>query len=93
MFELEAENRRMHDLHETALEGIISADPTMLRICRTLEKLANNNISCTLMGETGTGKEVIAQALHNISDRKHKRFILKHALFEVYILFNEKRNG
>ena len=75
MFELEAENRRMHELHETALEGIISCDPTMLRICRTLEKLANNNISCTLMGETGTGKEVIAQALHNISDRKKKRFV------------------
>lgn len=75
MYELEAENRRMHELHETALEGIISCDPTMLRICRTLEKLANNNISCTLMGETGTGKEVIAQALHNISDRKNKRFI------------------
>ena len=75
MFELEAENRRMHELHETSLEGIISCDPKMLRICRTLEKLAQNNISCTLMGETGTGKEVIAQALHNISDRKNKRFI------------------
>ena len=75
MFELETQNRRMHDLHQTALEDIISCDPTMLKICRTLEKLAKNNISCTLMGETGTGKEVIAQALHNISDRKNKRFV------------------
>jgi len=75
MFDLETQNRRIHDLHQTTLEGIISADPQMLKICRMLEKLSTNNVTCTLLGETGTGKEVIAQALHNISDRKDKRFV------------------
>ncbi len=75
MFELENQNRRLHNLRENTLSGVITSDPKMIKICRTLEKLANNNVTCTLLGETGTGKEVLAQALHSMSDRQNERFI------------------
>ena len=47
----------------------------MLRICRTVEKVAPTNVTCTLLGESGTGKEVFARAIHNLSPRSEKRFV------------------
>ena len=42
----------------------------MLRICRTIEKVASTNASVMLLGESGTGKEVLARGLHQQSNRK-----------------------
>lgn len=75
MFDLETQNRKIHTLKNNTLEGVLTADPGMIKVCRTLEKIANNNVSCTLLGETGTGKEVLSQALHAISDRRDERFV------------------
>jgi two-component system NtrC family response regulator len=47
----------------------------MLRVCRTVEKVAPTNVTCTVLGESGTGKEVFARAIHNLSPRSDKRFI------------------
>jgi len=47
----------------------------MLKICRTLEKIAPSDVTCTILGESGTGKEVLARALHNLSPRRNNRFI------------------
>ena len=47
----------------------------MLKICRTIEKLAPSNVTCTLTGESGTGKEVLAKALHRLSPRANNRMV------------------
>ncbi|MDE2094315.1 MAG: PEP-CTERM-box response regulator transcription factor [Burkholderiales bacterium] len=75
MFELQAENRRLQALHQPdALSGLITRDPEMLRVCRTIEKVATSTATVLLLGESGTGKEVLAQGLHQAS-RREGRFV------------------
>jgi two-component system NtrC family response regulator len=47
----------------------------MLRICRTIEKVANTGATVLLLGESGTGKEVLARGLHDASSRANERFV------------------
>ncbi len=75
IFELEDVNRRLQVSQQEPLEGLITNDPQMLKICRQLEKISPTNVTCTLLGESGTGKEVLARAIHNLSPRKSKRFV------------------
>ena len=75
IFELEAQNRRLHEQQKPALSGIIASDLQMLKVCRTIEKVAPVNVTCTLLGESGTGKEVLSRAIHDLSPRKNKRFV------------------
>jgi two-component system NtrC family response regulator len=46
----------------------------MLEICRTIERIAPADVTTLLLGETGTGKEVLAKAIHQLSLRKEKPF-------------------
>lgn len=75
IYELEDNNRRLSLIQQEPLEGLITNDPQMLKICRQLEKISPTTVSCTLLGESGTGKEVIARAIHQLSPRKNKRFV------------------
>jgi two-component system, NtrC family, response regulator len=75
IYELEQQNRRLREQRSAPLSGIIASDPQMLRVCRTVEKVAPTNVTCTVLGESGTGKEVFARAIHNLSPRSEKRFI------------------
>jgi two-component system NtrC family response regulator len=76
LFELQKENRRLRELHQPeALGGLITRDPQMLRICRTIEKVAASTVTVMLLGESGTGKEVLAQGLHQASPRRKERFV------------------
>jgi len=68
--ELEIENHRLHLVGDhMPLRGIITASPQMLKVCRTLEKVAPSDITTLLLGASGTGKELCAQALHDMSPR------------------------
>jgi two-component system NtrC family response regulator len=58
-----------------AFDGVITRDPEMLKICRTLEKVAGISATVMLLGESGTGKEVLARGLHTLSPRSAERFI------------------
>lgn len=73
--ELEDYNRRLSVSQQEPLEGLITNDPQLLKICRQLEKISPTTVTCTLLGESGTGKEVMARAIHQLSPRKNKRFI------------------
>ncbi|WP_331344875.1 PEP-CTERM-box response regulator transcription factor [Cellvibrio sp. UBA7661] len=73
--ELEDYNRRISLSQQEPLEGLITNDPQMLKICRQLEKISPTTVTCTLLGESGTGKEVMARAIHQLSPRKNKRFV------------------
>jgi two-component system NtrC family response regulator len=73
---LEAENRRLLEaLGTSPLQGVIAASDAMLKVCRTIEKVAPTNATTLLQGESGTGKEVFARAIHSLSTRSDKPFI------------------
>ena len=75
--ELERENNRLvaAAAGRSPIDGIIAADEGMLKLCRTIEKVAPADISVLLLGESGTGKELLARALHDLSARKGHRFV------------------
>lgn len=76
LFELQSENRRLQSMHQPdALSELITRDPEMLRICRTIEKVASSNVTVMLLGESGTGKEVLARGLHQSSPRRAEKFV------------------
>ncbi|MES2878603.1 MAG: PEP-CTERM-box response regulator transcription factor [Pseudomonadota bacterium] len=76
LFELQSENRRLQAMYQPdALSGLITRDPEMLRICRTIEKVASSNATVMLLGESGTGKEVLARGLHQSSPRRAEKFV------------------
>ncbi|WP_374521917.1 PEP-CTERM-box response regulator transcription factor [Hydrogenophaga sp.] len=74
--ELQAENNRLHAMRQPdSLGGLITRDPAMLKVCRTIEKVASANATVMLLGESGTGKEVLARGLHQASPRRNERFV------------------
>jgi two-component system NtrC family response regulator len=76
LVELQRENRRLRELQQPdALKGLITRDPEMMRICRTIEKVASSNATVMLLGESGTGKEVLARGLHQSSGRRAEKFV------------------
>ena len=73
--ELERDNRELaRQRNGTNIKGIVAASPQMLGICRTLEKVAPTDVTTLITGETGTGKELLARALHDLSHRFDKPF-------------------
>ncbi|MDG1945245.1 MAG: PEP-CTERM-box response regulator transcription factor [Halioglobus sp.] len=76
VYELERENQRLQQSDENMpLRGIITASPQMLKVCRTIEKIAPSNITTLLLGASGTGKERCAQAIHELSPRSDKSLV------------------
>ncbi len=75
---LEQENAR---LAETAsndnrvLGRMITAAPEMLKVARTIERVANADVSVMLLGASGTGKELLARGVHDSSNRRKGAFI------------------
>ena len=72
---LEAENRRLRITSAQALPGVITANPGMLDVCRTIERIAPTSVNVLLLGESGTGKELLARAVHDKSPRASKPFV------------------
>jgi len=73
---LQQENRRLLRAREDSpLGGIVSRDPGMQKLCRSIEKLAPTSATVMLLGGSGTGKELLARAVHQLSMRRDKRFI------------------
>ncbi|HWJ96128.1 MAG TPA: PEP-CTERM-box response regulator transcription factor [Telluria sp.] len=70
------ENRRMQQSQaDSPLSGVISRAPAMMKVCRNIEKVAPTSASVMLLGDSGTGKEVLARALHQLSPRAGQRFM------------------
>jgi two-component system NtrC family response regulator len=90
LFELQSENRRLQALHQPdALAGLITRDPELLRICRTVEKIAPSAVSVLLLGQSGTGKEILAQGLHQASKRAGKFVAINCAAIPENLLESE----
>ncbi|HEY4239874.1 MAG TPA: sigma 54-interacting transcriptional regulator [Kofleriaceae bacterium] len=57
-------------------DAMLGASPAMREIFAHLEKVAPSDLTCLITGETGTGKEMVARALHNASQRRQKPFVV-----------------
>ena len=57
------------------VDDIISISPEMEKLKEKINRIANTDSSVLIYGETGTGKELVAQSLHTSSSRKNKKFI------------------
>ncbi len=76
LFDLEEENRKLQRLDVTnPLDGIIAVSPEMHAVCRTVERVAGTDITTLVLGESGTGKDVIARAIHRHSSRANQPFV------------------
>ncbi len=60
---------------EMGLAGMIGQDPGFIKVLENIPGIAASNAPVLLLGETGTGKELCAQAIHNLSSRQNGPFI------------------
>ena len=67
---LQEEIRRQHPFEE-----LVGSSPTLLAALRKIDQVAPANTSVLILGETGTGKELIARAIHNRSARRDRPLV------------------
>jgi formate hydrogenlyase transcriptional activator len=60
---------------EMNFENIVGNSPTLRHVLELVETVAPNDATVLLLGETGTGKELIARAIHDASRRKDRTFV------------------
>lgn len=75
---IEAENRRLAEKvgkDKTVLGTLITGAPEMVKVARTIERVANTDASVMLLGASGTGKELLAKGLHDASPRRDGAFV------------------
>jgi DNA-binding NtrC family response regulator len=87
--ELERENARLRTSllqdslgHPAAFDEIVTRSPRMCAIFRYCEAVAKSSKPILITGETGTGKELIARAIHNLSNRKGAFVAVNIAAFD-----------
>lgn len=72
---LQQENQLLQHSQDSPITGMVTADPAMIKMCRSVERVAPSDATVLLLGESGTGKEVLARALHQKSQRAAKKFV------------------
>jgi two-component system NtrC family response regulator len=75
---IETENRKLEEQageDRTVLGTMITAAPEMMKVARTIERVANTGVSVMLLGASGTGKELLARGLHQASNRSGGAFV------------------
>ena len=75
---IEADNMRLATAPTAdarVLGVMVTAAPEMLKVARTIERVANTDVSVMLLGASGTGKELLARGVHQASGRKEGAFV------------------
>ncbi len=81
-------NRRLDE--KFGLQGVIGNSPPMQEVVERLSRIAPTDATVLIAGDTGTGKELIAQAIHQNSPRKNRPFVgLNCAALSEHILESE----
>ena len=76
MWHLEEQNRRLLNARGSMpIDGVIAVSKEMQQVCRMVEKVAPSDVSVLILGASGTGKELMARAVHDLSDRKSQPFV------------------
>ncbi len=74
--ELKSSNRNLREQLRRSSQGdIIGSSPPMKKIFRMIRKVAPTDLTVLVLGETGTGKELVARELHRLSDRAKQPFV------------------
>jgi two-component system NtrC family response regulator len=75
--EIEEENRRLEAAGggAAALGTLLTGSPEMIKVIRTVERVASADVSVMLLGASGTGKELLARAVHEKSARAKGEFV------------------
>jgi DNA-binding NtrC family response regulator len=79
--------------HKEAFKNIITNDEKIIKIFHFVEKFAQTDNSVLIWGESGSGKELIAEAIHKISLRRDKKFIAVNAGAFAQELFSSEFFG
>jgi DNA-binding NtrC family response regulator len=95
---LVAENRELREISRpaTPFEQIVGESPPMRRLIRDIERLASSDATVLLLGESGTGKDLIARSIHAASPRRGGPFVavnasaLPESLAEAELFGHEK---
>jgi two-component system response regulator HydG len=66
-------NRRLDE--KFGFEGVVGSSPQLLALIERMKRIAPTDATVLIQGETGTGKELVAQAIHQNSPRKPKPFV------------------
>ncbi|QDV06710.1 Alginate biosynthesis transcriptional regulatory protein AlgB [Planctomycetes bacterium Poly30] len=74
---LERENRSLRDQLDGRFSfgNVVTRDPALRSVLNVLESVADTRATVLLLGETGTGKSMLARTLHHASDRKHGPYV------------------
>ena len=77
---LEEANLKLSEQFENQLElgNLIGNSPPMLKVLKLVKKVVNTPTTVLLLGETGTGKELLAKIIHYNSSRKDQAFIVQN---------------
>jgi DNA-binding NtrC family response regulator len=70
---LEDENRELR--HRLGKHELVGSGPAMKKLCTQIDRVAASETRVCILGETGTGKELVARAIHEKSPRKEHPFI------------------
>ena len=73
--QLEAENRYLQEEVEVNHGEILGESAAIKNVLKAIETVASTDVNVVITGETGTGKELVARAIHQASDRAHKTLI------------------
>ncbi|CAK7072032.1 MAG: Arginine utilization regulatory protein RocR [Eubacterium sp.] len=73
--ELNLQNPNLNNDTQYTFDHLIGASPNFLDVIEQAKRIANSDESVLIVGETGTGKELFAQSIHNASKRNDHRFI------------------
>jgi transcriptional regulator with GAF, ATPase, and Fis domain len=60
----------------TRFDGVVGSSPKLLKVLETVEQVAPTEATVIIEGENGTGKELIARALHRSSNRSHRDLVV-----------------
>lgn len=76
LYQLESENRDLQArVNREAFEEMLGVSPQIREVFSTIHKVATTDVPVLILGENGTGKELVARAIHRRSERKDGPFV------------------